>query len=294
MPLNVLSLFDGISCGQLALRAAKAEVGAYFASEVDKHAISVTQSRFPSTTQLGDVRGVSGADLPKIDLLLGGSPCQGFSFAGKQLNFDDPRSALFFEFVRVMREVKPLYFLLENVKMKSACADVISEALGVRPTLINSSLVSAQNRERLYWTNLDFGGPPDDKGVALRDILEDRENWPEGPRIKGISVLRNIYPSGGQNGSVYSVYGKSKTLSAGTGIRGNGVGSSNAPKIEALNEAGWRRLSVLECERLQTVPDGYTAGPSDTQRYKMLGNCWTVEVVAHILCKGLEKASGRT
>lgn len=290
MAIKVLSLFDGISCGQLALAAANIDVESYHASEVDRHAISVTQERFPRTVQHGDVRGVTGADLPKIDLLLGGSPCQGFSFAGKQLNFEDPRSALFFEFVRVLREVKPLYFLLENVKMKSEYADVISESLGVRPTLINSSLVSAQNRERLYWTNLDFGGPPVDRGIVLRDILEDTGEWPEAPKAAGMKILRNIYPSGGQNGSVYSVYGKSKTLSAGTGARGNGIGSSNAPKIEARNERGWRRLSVLECERLQTIPDGYTAGPSDTQRYKMLGNCWTVEVVAHILRHGLEKA----
>jgi site-specific DNA-cytosine methylase len=281
--MKVLSLFDGISCGRLALSRAGIPVREYVASEVDDHAVRVTQARFPDTVQLGDVRGVAG--LSGVDLLLGGSPCQGFSFAGRQLNFSDPRSALFFEYVRVLREVKPSYFLLENVKMKAEFSDIISEHLGVQPVLINSSLVSAQNRERLYWTNIPFQGMPADRGVTLRNIIEDGHSWPQDPLVDGsrIHVVRNIYPKRGQNGNVYSVHGKSKTLSAGVGIRGNGIGSSNAPKIEARNEAGWRRLTVTECERLQTVPDGHTAGPSDTQRYKMLGNCWTVDVVAHLL-----------
>lgn len=282
--MRVLSLFDGISCGRLALQRAGIRVDRYHASEIDPHAISVAQRNFPDTVQAGDVCGI-GEGLHGIDLLLGGSPCQGFSFAGRQLNFSDPRSALFFEYVRVLREIKPSYFLLENVKMKPEFSEVISEHLGVRPVLLNSSLVSAQNRERLYWTNIPLLGPPADRGVVIRDIIDDASEWPQSPDVdpRKMHVIRNIYPKKGQNGNVYSVHGKCKTLSAGVGIRGNGIGSSNAPKIEAKNAFGWRRMSVVECERLQTVPDGYTAGPSDTQRYKMLGNCWTVDVIAHIL-----------
>ena len=146
--LNVLSLFDGMSCGQIALQRVGIKVENYFASEIDKYAIQVAKHNFPNTKHIGSVVDVKGNDLPKIDLLIGGSPCQGFSFAGKGLNFEDPRSKLFFEFVRLLRETKPKYFLLENVVMKQEYQDVISEHLGVRPILINSSLVSSKNRKR--------------------------------------------------------------------------------------------------------------------------------------------------
>jgi DNA-cytosine methyltransferase len=152
--MNVLSLFDGMSCGQIALKKLGIQVDNYFASEIDKHAIAVTMHNFPNTIQLGDVTKVFAKDLPKIDLLIGGSPCQGFSFAGKQLNFDDPRSKLFFEFVRLLEETKPKYFLLENVLMKKEYEQIITDHLGVEPIFINSALVSAQNRKRLYWTNI--------------------------------------------------------------------------------------------------------------------------------------------
>ena len=170
--MNVLSLFDGMSCGQIALDQIGVKVNNYFAAEVDKYAIKVTQQNFPGTIHLGDVKGIKGADLPEIDLLIGGSPCQGFSFAGKNLNFDDPRSKLFFEYVRLLKELKPKYFLLENVRMKKESMDVISEYLGVEPIAINSNLVSAQNRHRLYWTNIPMDRLPQDKGVVLKDILE--------------------------------------------------------------------------------------------------------------------------
>ena len=170
--MNVLSLFDGISCGQIALERAGIKVDNYFASEIDKYAIKVTQKNYPNTIQLGDVCNIKCNELPKIDLLIGGSPCQGFSFAGKQLNFNDPRSKLFFEFVRILKEVKPKYFLLENVKMKKEYQNVISEHLGVEPIEINSALVSAQDRKRLYWTNIPNINKPDDKGILLSDILE--------------------------------------------------------------------------------------------------------------------------
>lgn len=172
--MNVLSLFDGMSCGQIALNRADIPYSNYYASEIDKYAIKVTQHNYPNTIQLGDVTEVKSSDLPQIDLLIGGSPCQGFSFAGKQLNFDDPRSKLFFEFVRLLKECKPKFFLLENVKMKKEYQDVISEHLGVEPIEINSALVSAQNRKRLYWTNIPFDKNIEDKGILLKDIVHEK------------------------------------------------------------------------------------------------------------------------
>ena len=308
---NVLSIFDGMSCGQIALERAGIKVDNYFASEIDKHAIKVTQHNYPDTIQIGDVTKVFAKDLPKIDLLIGGSPCQGFSFAGKQLNFDDPRSKLFFEFVRLLEETKPKYFLLENVKMKKEYQDIISEQLGVKPIMINSSLVSAQSRERLYWTNIPITELLTDKGILLKDIIEIgepikdksqtilatlyKENAKsmikrnkagllvkmssENPRIKEISITdRGIRPhrndkrkSGiSEIGTIHYPDTKSYTITA-----------NHAPKV--LTEIiGWRKLSPLECERLQTVPDGYTSIVSDTQRYKMLGNGWTVDVISFI------------
>jgi len=298
--INVLSLFDGISCGQIALERQGLEIDNYFASEIDKYAMQITMANYPNTKQLGDVRNVTAEKLPNIDLLIGGSPCQGFSFAGAGLNFEDERSKLFFEFVRLKNELKPKYFLLENVKMKQEFQDIISEQLGVKPIMINSSLVSAQNRERLYWTNIPVIGQPKDKGILLKDIIEDGECLKDKSQTilatlykenaksmikrnkQGLLILKNIYPKKGQNGNVYSIFGKCKTLSAGVGIKGNGIGSSNAPKIESINADGWRKLSPLECERLQTVPDGYTKYVSDTQRYKALGNGWTVDVISFI------------
>ena len=298
--INVLSLFDGISCGQIALERQGFDIDNYFASEIDKYAMQITMANYPNTKQLGDVRNVTAEILPNIDLLIGGSPCQGFSFAGAGLNFEDERSKLFFEFVRLKNELKPKYFLLENVKMKQEFQDIISEQLGVKPIMINSSLVSAQNRERLYWTNIPVIGQPNDKGILLKDIIEDGECLKDKSQTilatlykenaksmikrnkQGLLILKNIYPKKGQNGNIYSIFGKCKTLSAGVGIKGNGIGSSNAPKIESINADGWRKLSPLECERLQTVPDGYTKYVSDTQRYKALGNGWTVDVISFI------------
>ena len=170
--MNILSLFDGMSCGRLALDRLGIKVEKYYASEIDKYAIQVSSANYPDIIQIGDVCDVKGEDYPDIDLVMAGSPCQGFSFAGNQLAFDDPRSALFFEFVRILKEVKPKYFLLENVKMKKEFLDVISEQVGVEPILINSALVSAQNRLRYYWTNIPGVEQPEDRGIVLRDILE--------------------------------------------------------------------------------------------------------------------------
>lgn len=206
---NVLSLFDGLSCGQIALKELGAKVDKYYASEIDKFAIEQTQHNFPNTIQLGSVTDVKAKNLEKIDLLIGGSPCQGFSFAGKQLNFDDPRSALFFEFVRLWKEVKKINpdakFLLENVNMRKEHLRVISEYLGVFPVRINSNLVSAQNRDRWYWTNIltkDVGffdelysdiPQPEDKGILLKDILQDEREvdnkyYLSDKLVKGLSI----------------------------------------------------------------------------------------------------------
>jgi len=273
--MNVLSLFDGMSCGQIALEKAGIKVDNYFASEIDKHAIKVTQANYPNTKHIGDVTQVKGADLPKIDLLIGGSPCQGFSFAGKRLNFEDQRSKLFFEFVRILEECKPKYFLLENVKMKKEFQDIISKYLGVLPIEINSNLVSAQNRKRLYWTNIKIASMPDDKGCVVSDIVEkivsDKYN---------LSVLAQAKIEKYSKG--YKTTGKAPTL---TTELAHSTGSNITPKL--IKEIGKnRRATPVECERLQTVPDNYTSMVSDTQRYKMLGNGWTVDVIAHIF-KGL-------
>ena len=302
--MNVLSLFDGMSCGQIALDKLGVKVDKYFASEIDKYAIKVAKANYPDTIHLGDVRDVKASDLPEIDLLIGGSPCQGFSFAGKHLNFDDPRSALFFEYVRLLKELKPKYFLLENVRMKQDSQDIISEYLGVQPVAVNSNLVSAQNRYRLYWTNIPFD-TPSDKGIVLKDILEhgvtDREkshcidaNYFKGGNLKsyfekhrrqlvfsdeGLCHIGDADLKGhGYNRRVYHPDGKSPSLCAASG-------GNLEPKIIA-DSTSWRKLTPIECERLQTVPDNYTNHVSNTQRYRMLGNGWTVDVITNIL-KGL-------
>ena len=173
--MNILSLFDGLSGGQIALDRLGIKVDNYYASEIDKYAISVAKHNYPNTIHLGDVQFVTqhtfGSN--KIDMLIGGSPCQGFSFAGKQLNFDDDRSKLFFEYVRLLKELKPKYFFLENVVMKKESQDVITDLLGVEPIKINSKSLSAQSRGRLYWTNIPNVTQPSDKGLLLKDILQD-------------------------------------------------------------------------------------------------------------------------
>tara|TARA_Y100000361_G_scaffold151229_2_gene168281 strand:- start:552 stop:1493 length:942 start_codon:yes stop_codon:yes gene_type:complete len=305
--MNVLSLFDGMSCGQLALQRAGIQVDNYFAAEIDKYVIKVTQANFPSTTQLGDVTTVDPDKLPKIDLLIGGSPCQGFSFAGKQLNFDDPRSKLFWEYVRLLKALKPKYFLLENVKMKKESMDVITKALGVEPIFINSSRVSAQNRQRYYWTNIPMESLPDDKGIVLADILEDGHvdrdkshcidaNYFKGGNLKsyfekhrrqlvfGARVVNRRLDERGKRQD----YNRDIPLQARLELRSddktNCITTVHKDSVVAYQDENitWRKLTPLECERLQTVPEGYTDHVSNTQRYKMLGNGWTVDVVSHI------------
>jgi DNA (cytosine-5)-methyltransferase 3A len=272
--MNVLSLFDGMSCGQIALNRLGIKYDKYFASEIDEYAIKVTQHNYPETIQIGDVLNVKGSDLPQIDLMFGGSPCQGFSFAGKRLNFDDPRSKLFFEFVRLRDELKPKYFLLENVKMKKEHEQVITEHMGVEPIRINSKLVSAQSRERLYWTNIPGIEQPEDKGILVKDIID----YSGGYKILPPKTIQaQIFYA-----KNYKATGKAPTL---TRELAHGWGKNITPKcyIEIKAITGEDRLfTPLECERLQTVPDNYSSIVSNTQRFNLLGNGWTVDVIAHI------------
>jgi len=296
--MNVLSLFDGMSCGQLALTQLGIKIDKYYASEIDKYAIQITQKNFPDTIQLGNVTKLDLSTLPKIDLVMGGSPCQGFSFAGNQLAFDDPRSALFFEFHKAISYLQPKYFLLENVKMKKEYLYIISEYMGVGPIFINSSLVSAQSRQRYYWTNVPNVEQPEERGIVIRDILETtvdaklENNKSHKPQhigtavdIKGHDQIKRVYSPDGKSPTVTTCGGGHREPK----VVVNNVTSStnNDHKIiltrDPNQEVYWRKLTPLECERLQTVPDNYTEGVSNTQRYKMLGNGWTIEVIKHIL-----------
>lgn len=344
---TVLSLFDGMSCGQIALDQLGIEVGKYYSSEIDKWAIQVTQKNYPDTIQLGDITKWREWDIDwaSIDLIYGGSPCQGFSFAGKQLAFDDPRSKLFFDFVDIVNHIKEanpdVKFLLENVRMKKEYLDVISEYMGVQPVKINSALVSAQNRVRFYWTNIGEIEQPEDRGILLKDIIEDgdvdreksycidanyfkggslknylekkrrqvvlsqsesrlmatRSNCltsanyeygivQENPRVKNITENdRGYRPNQGDyKSSGISELGRVLKSNAKT----DALTTSHAPKMAQNNDINnlmWRKLTPLECERLQTVPDNFTNHVSNTQRYRMLGNGWTVEVIKWIFMK---------
>lgn len=311
--INVLSLFDGMSCGMIALERAGIKVNKYYASEIDKYAIKVSQANYTDIVQIGSVVDVKVSDLPKIDLLIGGSPCQGFSFAGKQLNFEDPRSKLFFEYVRILNEIKEcnpsVKFLLENVNMKKEYQDIISDHLGVEPIFINSSLVSAQNRQRLYWTNIKGVTIPDDRGVLLESVLEkgvsdrDKSYCIDANYWKGTTLEQYLTKSRRQivfterrteeakkiRSEFMKLYKKdfsprrSKELVPRGDHKCNCLTTSLTKEHILLDEQNsFRKLTPIECERLQTVPDNYTNYVSDSQRYKMLGNGWTVDVIAHI------------
>ena len=446
-PKVVLSLFDGMSCGQIALNRLGIPIKTYYASEIDPYPIKVTQANYPDTVQLGDVRNISLESLPeKPDIILAGSPCTGFSFAGKRLAFDDPQSVLFFEFVRLLKEIEPEWFLLENVKMKKEYLNVITEQVGVEPILLNSALVSAQNRWRYYWTNIPGINEPEDRGIVLRDILEteigqehfykqksidymergndkwqqagsrradryeqtpDTEksftltaNWHKGvpynyfkddlsrlpdkadviksnyykssqanfendktkgskfsatgvpqklhkpkqvgvaAEINGHDILKRVYspdgksptlnscsggnrepkvaiyqkPRGTNKGGIRAKDGKTPSLTSSSwqennllvkagAIRGRYSGdgttyqkleikddgkSNTLTTVEKDNvlvdsEMRWRKLTPIEAERLQTVDDNYTAHVSNSRRYHMLGNGWTIEIICHIL-----------
>nr|DAQ25845.1 MAG TPA: Cytosine specific methyltransferase [Caudoviricetes sp.] len=383
--MNILSLFDGISCGMVALERAGVKVDKYYSSEVDKYAIAISEKNYKKIVRLGDVTKWKDWDIDwsSIDLLIGGSPCQGFSFAGKQLNFKDERSKLFFEYVEILEHIKEqnpkVLFLLENVRMKKEYRDVISKFLGTDPILINSSLVSAQNRKRLYWTNIEGVEQPQDKGILLKDIVHEytdfkymltagQNEWLKKngqfqldkayssidsekaitmtarqyaswngnfkfeelyryivPFDKTLKILEKEVEKGkvgyfrtdSQGNRIYYIHEKSVALCGEAGGKGaktglylfgcitpdrvekrqNGQRFSEGNKFYTLTaqdkhgvliEGYIRKLTPIECERLQTLPDGYTDGVvagkpiSDNQRYKMLGNGWTVDVIAHI------------
>lgn len=278
-PINVLSLFDGMSCGQIALNKLGVKYDNYYASEIDKFAIGVTKNNYPNTIHLGDVRDVKGQNLPKIDLLFGGSPCQSFSNAGKGEGFEGS-SGIFWEYVRVLKEVKPKYFMLENVKMKKEWQDIITKELGVEPIAINSSLLSGQNRPRLYWTNIPGVEQPEDKGIKLKDILED-DNLVDKQHLMTPKAM--AYMDGLRNGKQRWEYHKNPLDGKAACIVASFYKLSGLGVLDYRNLGKpCRRLTPLECERLQTVPDNYTESVSRTQRYKMIGNGWTVDVIAHI------------
>lgn len=378
--MNVLSLFDGISCGMVALQRAGIEVDTYYASEIDPDALEISDKNFPDIVRLGDITKWRDWWIPwdKIDLVIGGSPCQGFSFAGKQLNFNDPRSKLFFEYADILNYIKSVNpdvkFLLENVRMKQEYKDVISQFVGVQPIEINSALVSAQNRKRLYWTNIEGVKQPEDKNIMLSDIVHEN-CWDEidlepfkVPIDKSLKILEaehnkrkiGFFGKDSQANRVYSIHGKAVTLTGTSGggaakmgqylfgcitpdrinKKQNGQRFSNGEKfytltaqdqhgvligsevriceydsknglgkerdksfclrandskglnrgkknkqIAVVSVNGYiRKITPVECERLQTLPDGYTEvkGLSNSKRYKVLGNGWTVDVIAHI------------
>ena len=251
--MNVLSLFDGMSCGMIALDRLGIKVDNYYASEIDKYAIQVSQANYPDIIQVGDITKLDLSTLPKIDLVMGGSPCQGFSFAGKQLAFDDPRSALFFEFHKAISYLQPKYFLLENVRMKKEYLDIISEYMGVEPIFINSSLVSAQSRQRYYWTNIPGIEQPEERGIVLRDILEDQvgsehyvgDNMQK--NYKGGNQLNPNYKS--QANTIHNSDKKSGTICAGTHGYANGyVGDKHKPVKQTERNA--RHLKQLDDKSL--------------------------------------------
>lgn len=349
--MKILSLFDGISCARVALERVGIPVEDYWACEIDKYAIQISQKNYPNIHQCGDVKELDYIANGGIDLLIGGSPCQDLSIAKKnRKGLDGERSGLFWEYVRILKEVKPKYFILENVNsMPKEAKAIITEALGVEPIMINAALVSAQNRKRLFWTNIPNVTLPEDRGILLKDILEEnvdekyhiskdtKSKWIEkglskdgkakamsASQWKGIGndgttlVRIGQIGKGGQGDRIYSPEGKSVGLSAlgggrgaKTGLYAVGVASRTYPRIPngeprtkqiemrkdekansmtsvqgdsmVMTNTQIRKLTPIECERLQGLPDNYTEGVSNTQRYKALGNAFNVDVVAHIL-----------
>jgi len=268
--MKVLSLFDGMSCGRIALDRCGINVERYVASEIDPYAIKVSKANYPDIEHIGDVSKLT-AEKGVFDIVLGGSPCQDFSRAGQGKAFDGERGKLFWEFKRLLDEIEPKYFLLENVKMPKECQDVISESLGVESVLINSNLFVPQNRERLYWTNIPIATLPSERTSVLEDYLDAEREWfdirpwayKEWSGKRKLDALRTI------------VSPESFTITTNT----------THPKNHYLNESRTKmtRLQPNELERLQGVPERYTDYVSKTRRHHMLGNGWTVPVIAHIL-----------
>lgn len=249
--MNILSLFDGISCGQIALEKAGIDVKIYFASEVDKYAIEITNKNYPTTIQIGDVRNIEKEQFPEIDLLIGGSPCQDLSISKAGDGLNGKHSNLFFEYVRLLREIKPKYFLFENVMpRKKSWKETMDYCLGTKGVLINSNIFVQQNRPRYYWTNIKINNTP------LKPAWKgDYYQW------------RRTY------------YRKNKSGVCPCLMANMGTGGHNVP-LKSENKQD--KLTPLECERLQGLPDNYTEGVSNRQRYKLIGNAWTVPVVTNV------------
>jgi site-specific DNA-cytosine methylase len=262
--MKILSLFDGISCGLVALK--RNQISAeYYASEIDKYAIKISQKNHPEIIHLGSV--VDLAPIPNLDLLIGGSPCQDLSIAKKgRKGLEGERSGLFWEYVRIWKESKPKYFILENVNsMSKESKAKITEIMGVEPILINASLVSAQCRKRLFWTNIPVQGLPEDRGILLKDILQDAE-------------IDERMTSNGKSYTLTSSY--SKVTPSNAQIQ-NSINKKQRTMVKIGNKI--RKLTPIECERLQGLSDNYTEGISNTQRYKCLGNAFNVDVICFIL-----------
>lgn len=317
--MKVISLFDGISCARVALDRANVPVETYYASEIDKYSIQVSLKNYPAIIQLGDVKSViedhTFGRYLYIDLLIGGSPCQDLSIAKKgRQGLDGKRSGLFYEYVNIRDRIKPKYFILENVaSMSKEARDTISEALGVQPIMINASLVSAQIRKRYFWVGKLVGGGryeqvdielPEDRNILLKDIIENADtdrlksfcidaNYHKGSswahyKEKGVRQLV-IVPEATKKGYAVATEGQSVDLSfPNSKTRRGRVGDKvknlmTTQNIGVVQNSQIRKLTPVECERLQGLPDNYTEGVSNTQRYKALGNAFNVDVVAHII-----------
>lgn len=310
--MNVLSLFDGISCGMIALERANIKVDNYYASEIEESSIMISKDNYPDIIRMGDITNWRewDLDLSTIDLVLGGSPCQGFSRQGVGLNFEDPRSKLFFVFDDIVKEVKRLnpksHFLLENVHMKKEWEKVITDYVGVEPIDINSKLVSAQNRPRLYWTDIEGVQQPEDKGVMLLDIIDRNSHSKDDIKVNGVwfdgsfsdSSMKLVSNWNGEirvsqstiQGYIVAEDGDGVNLSFPTSksrrgrvIKGKTNTLDTQCNIGVYYDNFIRRLNIDELERLQTLPEGYTEIANERDAKKAIGNGWTVDVIAHIL-----------
>lgn len=290
--MKILSLFDGISCGIIALERAGIPVKKYYASEVDKYAIKVSEANYPEIEQIGDITKVDFTQFQDIDMIIGGSPCQDLSAykydRGDVKGLEGSKSSLFYYYLEAIKTIKPKYFLLENVPMEPQWKDIITEELGVEPILINSNLVCAADRKRLYWTNIPNVTQPQDKGIILQDIVlpfnkVPLKYWYLKPFIyngRHRKVECTLLQMKGQRNmkEVYNLRGKCNTLLC------DGDGGNRMKKVFQWGRC--RKLMPIEYERLQTLPDRYTEILSDSKRYSTIGNGWTVDVIAHIF-KGL-------
>lgn len=287
--MKVLSCFDGVSCGRVALERAEVKVDAYYASEIDTYATKISHKNYPDIIQVGDIENWRTWNIPweEIDLILAGSPCQGFSNAGLGLNFEDPRSRLFFTFVDILTHAKSknpnVKYILENVRMKKEYSDVISSMLGVNYVPINSALVSAQNRPRLYWCNFPVTAP-EDKHITFKDIKESNPDKKHYFSDKSYTCLERIVKRseekglGFRSGIMESPYEEKVNC-----IDANYHKGCDGKRTMIREVDGCRMLTPLECERAQTLPEGYTEGVSNCRRYHALGNGWTIDVIVHIL-----------